>query len=262
MRAVHLINVLAPLVLSLSACSSGPALLPDEGGASAEGSATIDANAPASWPLVFDSSFEDASSIGAFVFSDDAGWRWSEEHGALELYARCDYAPPHRSPLGMALLAGLELGAFDLEFEVRQSGEEYGHRDLCFFTGWQAPDRYYYTHLATTPDERANNIFVVDAAPRTRLCEVPAVGTDWGSDVWHTVRIERRLDPARMSVFFDDVEQAVLETDDVRFARGRVGFGSFDDTGLLRALRVWAPDARELPSPSGAFPEPVQPSGG
>ena len=255
MRSAHLLLASAPLALSLGACGSGPAPQSDD-------SAAIDANAPASWPLVFESSFEDAGSIEAFVFSDDAGWRWSEEQRALELHAGCDYAPPHRSPLGIALLAGLELGAFDLEFEVRQSGEEYGHRDLCFFTGWQAPDRYYYTHLATTPDDRANNIFVVDGAPRTRLCEVPAVGTDWGSDAWHTVRIERRLDPARMSVFFDDVEQAVLETDDVRFARGRVGFGSFDDTGFLRALRVWAPDARELTPPLEAFPATEPNAGG
>lgn len=243
-------RILSLAALALSACQGEPTPAPLEPQepqaepAPEPDPTAVDANAPATWPLVVDLDFTSAEQLTHFAFSDDAGWRWSEAEGALELHARCDYAPPHRSPHGIALLSAWELGAFDIEFEVRQSGREYGHRDLCFFTGFQGPASYYYTHLATTPDDHANNVFVVDEAPRVRLCEVPAEGTQWGDDgSWHTVRLERRLDPPRFSVYFDGGAEPVLETEDARFARGRVGFGSFDDTGLLRSLRIWSPDA-------------------
>ena len=196
--------------------------------------------------VIYRQDFATADSLAGLEFSDRAAWQHFQgpEGGALELVGASDYSPPVRSPRNVALVLDRSFGSFTLDVEMRQTGREYGHRDLCFFTGFQGPASYYYTHLATTPDDHANNVFVVDEAPRVRLCEVPAEGTQWGDDgSWHTVRLERRLDPPRFSVYFDGGAEPVLETEDARFARGRVGFGSFDDTGLLRSLRIWSPDA-------------------
>ena len=47
------------------------------------------------------------------------------------------YTPPHRSPLAIALFDNPVDGSWVLELEARQTGRDYGHRDLCVFFDWQ-----------------------------------------------------------------------------------------------------------------------------
>ncbi|MCA9297772.1 MAG: hypothetical protein KDA28_01825 [Phycisphaerales bacterium] len=159
---------------------------------------------------------------------------WTVEDGALSLTSASTYTPPHRSPFNLAILSDVAWGDVTIEIEAMQTGREYGHRDLCFVLGYQSPSRFYYVHLATTPDPHANNIFIVNDAPRTALAPVPERGTDWGTGVWRTIRIEREGDAIR--VFVDDALS--LEASDATFADGFIGFGSFDDTGRFRNLHV------------------------
>ena len=195
---------------------------------------------------------DDAGGLDALAFSDPDAWRWVEDEvrGALELHGASDYAPPFRSPRNIALLNDVEFGDFDLTVDAKQTGREYGHRDLCFFFGFQSPSRYYYVHLATTPDRNAHNVFLVDGAARRNLLPPQEEGVDWGTDAWHRVRIERRADAGTIRVFFDDLETPVLEVTDDTFGFGRVGVGSFDDTGRFRDLRV------EVEKREGATREP------
>jgi len=213
---------------------------------------------PCSEP-VYEEDFGSPGALEDFVFSDASSWQWTEleEQGALELSGSCDYSPPQHSPRALALLAEHEVGSFTLDVEVQQTGEEYGHRDLCLFFGWHAPDRYYYVHLATAPDDRAHNIFVVDGAPRVRLAEVGTQGVDWGTGVWHRLSLQRNSHTGLVRVYFDDLDTPVLEAYDSRFARGRVGFGSFDDTGRMRWMRLHSHDAERVPPPEEPFPRPT-----
>lgn len=173
-----------------------------------------------------------------FDFTDPAAWRWSD--GSLELVGGGSYEPPQRSPREIALLKDVEVGDFDLEVEALQTGRDYGHRDLCVFFGYQDPAHFYYVHLATTPDENACNVFLVDGAPRRRIAPIPDQGVDWGRDAWHRIRIERRIEPGTIRVWFDGV--LVLEAIDRTFVRGRLGVGSFDDSGTFRRLNIRGPD--------------------
>lgn len=198
---------------------------------------------PGDWALVYDQGFASEAALGDFEFTDASAWRWSDEGGraSLELVGGSEYTPPYRSPLNIALVKGFELGTFALEADLLQTGREYGHRDLCVFFGYASPARYYYVHLATTPDDHANNVFVVNDADRIRTAPVPAKGVEWGEGAWHTFRLERSLESGTIRVFFDDMETPVLETQDSTFAYGRIGFGSFDDSGRFARIRVWAP---------------------
>jgi len=198
------------------------------------------------WELVYDHDFLSEDALADFEFTDANAWRWSDAggHPSLELVGGSRYAPPHRSPLNIALARELELGDFALEVDLLQTGREYGHRDLCLFFGYTSPAHFYYVHLATTPDDHANNIFVVNGAPRVRAAQVPAQGVEWGEGSWHTVRLERSLASGTIRVFFDDMETPVLETKDTTHGWGRIGFGSFDDSGRFARVRVWAPEVR------------------
>ena len=215
---------------------------------------------PVRWPIVYQQDFVHARALQEFACSDPECWEWhhqGSEHG-LKLLGNSKYQPKHRSPTSIALLQHLEVADFDLDVDVKQTGRNYGHRDLCLFFGFQSPQRFYYTHLATKPDPNAHNIFRVQDAPRTNLCAVPAAGIDWGDNEWHHVRVERRIqaggsDAYSIKVFWDQQEQPILETTDKHFAWGRIGFGSFDDSGILGNIVVRAPMSRSVSGKSNPF---------
>ncbi len=202
--------------------------------------------------LVLHQDFATPASLAMFQFSDEAAWchglaeagsdpvpqdgNTSDSRAYLSLHSNSDYKPPHRSPRSLAIVKNLELTDFIVEFEVAQTGRDYAHRDLCFFFGYKDPGHYYYVHLATTPDPRAHNVFLVDGAARKPLCPVPSEGVDWGpSGTWHTVRLTRSA--GHIQVYFDGL--LTHEVVDTTLPSGRIGFGSFDDTGRLRELSVW-----------------------
>ena len=198
------------------------------------------------YPIVYRQACADASCLDDFVFTDGAKWRMHEgEHApALELTGRSDYRPPHRSPLSIALIERIEVADFDLDVDLLQTGRNYGHRDLCLFFGLQSKSRFYYTHLATSPDQNAHNVFVVNDAPRANLIAPREHGIDWGRDVWHNVHVERRVTEGTVKVYWDHGAEPVLVAEDRSFEWGRVGFGSFDDSGLIRNIVLRAPRHR------------------
>lgn len=186
--------------------------------------------------LVLD--LDEAASEGLFSFTDPSAWTFEpSEHGSsLALTKTSEYAPPHRSPHSIALLAEPEFGSFRLECEMQQSGREYGHRDLCLFFGFQSPGSFYYVHMASVADDHAHGVFAVDSSPRVRIEGPRTEGVEWGQEAWHHVTLERDVDAGTIRVSFDGT--VVIEAKDKRFPRGRIGFGSFDDTGRIRRVRI------------------------
>lgn len=198
------------------------------------------------YAVVYEQPCANAACLEDFVFTDRAKWRMHEgEHApAMELTGKSAYRPPHRSPLSIALIEGLEVQDFDLDVDLLQTGRNYGHRDLCLFFGVQSERRFYYTHLATSPDQNAHNVFLVNDAPRTNLIPPQAQGIDWGRGVWHHVRVERRAAAGTIKVFWDGAAEPALTAVDRTLGWGRVGFGSFDDSGLVRNIVLRAPRHR------------------
>lgn len=207
------------------------------------------------WPIVYEQQFLGSRSLTDFAFTDASRWEWHQERGetALRLLGKSKYQPPHRSPTSIALLKNIEVRDFDLDVDLQQTGRNYGHRDLCLFFGFQSNQQFYYTHLATSPDQNAHNVFRVDGAPRTNTAPVAANGIDWGRNEWHHVRVERRVDEGTIRVFWDQQAEPVLTATDKAFDWGRIGFGSFDDSGLIKNIVVRAPVSRSAQGPSNPF---------
>ena len=155
----------------------------------------------------------------------------------LRLIGNARYRPQVRSPFNIALVAGQAFGDVTIDVEMQQSGREYGHRDLCVFFGHRGHDRFYYVHLATKADPHAHNVFLVDGAPRRAIATRTTEGVDWGaSDSWHRIRVTRR--GATIHVYFDDMETPIMVAEDATHGVGQVGFGSFDDEGRFRNVRI------------------------
>lgn len=167
--------------------------------------------------------------------SDPAAWKISAARGGqvYELTTeKSDYKPPHRSPLGIAILKDVVVGDFVLTAKVKTTFESYGHRDMCILFGYQDPAHFYYVHLGQAADEHANQVFIVNGAPRTKISTRTTSGTPWQEDTWHRVKIVRSVKEGTVEVFFNDLEHPVMIALDKSFEWGRIGIGSFDDTGM------------------------------
>ena len=55
-------------------------------------------------------------------------------------------------------------------------------------------------------------------------------GTNW-NDEWHHARIVRDVKSGKIEIYFDDMKTPIMTATDKTFAWGKVGIGSFDDTG-------------------------------
>lgn len=170
---------------------------------------------------------------------DDA-WKLVGEGEELRLSQfrkKSNYEPKVRSPRHIALLKGHEFESFVLDVDVLSTHKDYNHRDVCLFFGFQGPSEFYYVHLGKKMDPHANQIFIVNQEPRTKISTTTTDGTDW-DDQWHHVRIRRDVQKGTIEVFFDDMQKPVMTATDKTFAKGQIGFGSFDDTADFKSIRI------------------------
>ncbi|MEM9884578.1 MAG: hypothetical protein AAF849_01710 [Bacteroidota bacterium] len=184
------------------------------------------------YPILYRSDFNSSEDLKKFQCSDPAAWRINTQYSALELFGKSDYQPPVRSPKNIALLKDIPVGSFVLDMDLKQTGKEYGHRDMCIFFGMKDATNFYYVHLASKADQNAHNIFLVNDEARRNIAEKTTAGIDWGND-WHRVRIVRYAQSGIIEVYFDDLQTPIMEATDVHFQHGLIGFGSFDDTGMV-----------------------------
>jgi len=206
---------------------------------------------PNDYRLVYSQDFTDAKTIGDFVFTDPSCWSVVPVDGrqGLAYQGKAHYKPKVRSPLMIGLVKGLKVQDFVLEADIRQTGKEYGHRDACLFYGFTDPTHYYYTHIATKADPHAHNIFLVNNAPRVAIATETTKGVDWGKDVWHHVRLVRRGSDGTIEVYYDDMSKPIMKAKDTHFGWGWVGFGTFDDSGIVTNIRLWAKEAKKEACP-------------
>jgi len=185
---------------------------------------------PAELPLLQTEDFEQGAEH--WQPTDPAAWR-TQKRGDRHVYSqfvkRSNYEPPHRSPYNLALLKDVVVSDFVLDAQVLSTHEDYGHRDVCLVFGYQDPAHFYYVHLGKQTDDHANQIFIVNDAPRIKISTKTTPGTNW-DDQWHHVRIERSVADGAIKVFFDDLQTPVMTASDKTFTWGRIGIGSFDDT--------------------------------
>lgn len=210
-------------------------------------SACAAANIPAGYKLLYEQSCGQAAALRDFVLTDPAAWRFSQtdKDAAIELFKQSDYQPAVRSPFNIALIADKVFGDFILEVELMSTIKDYPHRDMCLVYDVQDPAHFYYTHIATGPaDPHAHNIFIVRDAPRLAIGHKTTQGVKWGrQDEWHKVRIERKVADGTIKVYFDDFSTAIMTAEDKAFTSGYIGFGSFDDTGKVRHIKIWGPSS-------------------
>jgi hypothetical protein len=95
--------------------------------------------------------------------------------------------------------------------------------------------------MATQTDDRAHNIFIVNGADRTKISMTTTQGVDWGNNQWKKVRVFRDASEGTIKVYFEDMTTPIMTASDTTFTEGWIGFGSFDDSGRIDNIKLWAP---------------------
>lgn len=205
-------------------------------------------------PLIFVEDFSQGAD--RWKPTDPDAWEVTvDEEGVpvYSLHAMSDYQPPYRSPHNISLIDNLWVSDFVLEVEMRMMNESewHSHVDLDVFFGYQGPAQFYYVHIAPAPssDPHANSIFLVNGEPRVSIVETRNEGNEWQRDQYHNIKVIRKVESGLIQIFFDDMENPVMETHDDTFPVGLVGIGSFDDHGYFRNVRLWGHVVEHVPEP-------------
>ena len=204
-------------------------------------SAALAAQPPSSPPLRLQAAVGSGAPAATEWDLDGTG-KWAVRDNLLVLEAAGTPAPAGkiRRPSALAVLRSAPFGDLTLSAEVRCTAampDKTPRRDVELIFGYQSPTRFYYVHLSATRDDVHNGIFVVNDADRRRIdtkSDVPILQ----DQAWHTVRVRRVLATGRIEVFADDRAEPIMIATDTTLGAGRVGVGSFDDTGEFRAIRV------------------------
>ncbi len=164
--------------------------------------------------------------------TDAAAWRIADspQGKVYQLFQQSKYEPPFRSPVNFALLDDVVVGSFVLEVKLQSTVKDYNHRSMVLVFGYQDPSHFYYVHFGKKTDDHANQIFIVNGTPRTKISQRTTPGTPW-DDAWHRVKIVRSARDGRTAVFFDDLDNPAMTAVDTTFAWGQIGLGAFDDLG-------------------------------
>jgi hypothetical protein len=191
-------------------------------------------------PLVFADDFQ-SGELDRWEPTDPKAWQLTQL-GDNQVYSivirQSDFEPPVRSPYNRSLIKDLTLGSFVLDVKLQSTLDTGAHRDLCLFFGYQDDAHFYYVHLGGKTDDHANQIFIVNDVPRTKISTKTTEGTPWTDD-WHHARVVRDVESGKIEVYFDDMESPAMTANDRTFTWGRVGIGSFDDLGNFDDVRVY-----------------------
>jgi hypothetical protein len=196
-------------------------------------------------PLVFCDDFQSGSSEN-WVPGDSKAWKMTTlgDNFVFEQFQQSQVKNPVRSPFNRCLIKDVTVGNFVLDLKFQSTKKDYGHRDLCLFFGFQDPSHHYYVHFGKKTDDHANQIFIVNDKPRTKISTKTTAGTNW-DDEWHHARIVREVKSGKIAIYFDDMKTPVMTATDKTFVWGQVGIGSFDDTGRFDDVYLFGHEVKK-----------------
>jgi hypothetical protein len=175
---------------------------------------------------------------GIADWEPDGNGRWVMRDGFLRLDQAGVPGGTIRKPAGMAILRSAPITNFSLEVDLRSDAPvDLLVRDVEVIFGYRSTTEFYYVHLAAKTDAVHTGIFLVNNADRKRLDDGKATPRLM-DQAWHRVRVERDTTSGAIRVFFDRDTTPMLTAVDRTLTAGRVGVGSFDETGEFNNLEV------------------------
>lgn len=161
---------------------------------------------------------------------------WKVEDGTLHLLRGREPLPGPRRPYNFALAATPAFSDV-----VVEAGVKPGARSLMIVFAYQDPAHFNYAHLSTDTglvQTYHNGIFHVYGGERVRISNPAGRASFAASGRWYHVRLHYNAVSGRVRVLVDGQPVPTLNAVDLSLGPGRVGIGSFDETGSFRNVKI------------------------
>jgi hypothetical protein len=179
-----------------------------------------------------------ADSVGVFggkwTVQSSADWVVADNLLQLKVSAEPPAGQPRR-PTKFALLESKPYSKVTLEADARRHG-----KSVIIVYAWQDDAHYNYAHVSvdTAASQNAHNgMFHIFGGERVRMSSLEGPGSLPTQD-WTPVRLVFDGESGRCYVEVNGKRNPSLEAVDLSLRWGRVGLGSFDETGDFRNVRV------------------------
>ncbi len=169
-----------------------------------------------------------------------ADWEIKNESGGEVLHMAQSRGPlpGPRRPIQFALLDMPPARDVTVELDIRPL-----QKSCIIVFAYQDPDHFDYAHLSidtAAKQPRHNGVFHVYQGERVRISspEGPAAFPETGH--WYHVVLKFSGESGEVKVSVEGKEIPALHAFDTSLNQGRIGLGSFDETGDFRNVRVTA----------------------
>jgi len=165
-------------------------------------------------------------------------WQVVQEDGTqvLRLVKNRGPLPGPRRPIQFALADARDLGDVTVELDVKPLGSS-----LLLVFAYRDEAHFNYAHLSTDTAVKQpahNGIFHVYGGERVRISadRGPAAFHERGR--WHHVKLTHDAATGAVGVIVDGESVPALQAVDLSLGTGKVGVGSFDETGEFKNIRI------------------------
>jgi hypothetical protein len=195
----------------------------------------------------------ESGNLAAWEMPFPEDWEVLKEGSLPYLHMKRSRPPVEpRHPVQFALLKGVNAGNFDLKVKVRRAG---GSMIVVF--DYVDPLHFYYVHLSENSGTQIavhNGIFIVDGAARRRIAGMEASAA-LPDQSWHDVRIVRDASSGSIQVLLEKESSPRFSAIDRTFPRGKIGLGSFDESGDFARFQLDSEDAPRIGARGDAWQE-------
>lgn len=169
---------------------------------------------------------------------EPSDWKIDEEAGApvLHLAQSRGPLPGPRRPIQFALAETPAFGRVTVTADVKPL-----RKSLIIVFGYRDEAHFDYAHLSTdtaTAQPVHNGIFHVYGGERVRISPERGPAAFASSGRWYHVSLTYDADTGIVGVTVDGKESPALNAVDLSMGAGRVGIGSFDETGDFKNVII------------------------
>jgi hypothetical protein len=177
----------------------------------------------------------DTFTIFGHRWTTDRPQDWSVENGILRLLTSSEPPPEQPRRPTHYVLAETAYRKVTMKAEVKRGG-----RSLILVYAWQDASHYNYIHISSDMAIKQNvhnGVFHVFGGERVRISSLDGPASLPTQD-WTPVKLEFDGDTGRCYVEVNGQHNPSLAAVDLSLRQGRVGIGSFDETGDVRNVRI------------------------
>ena len=168
-------------------------------------------------------------------FSVPVGTDWKASAEVLELVVKHEPGKPRR-PKQFALLEEGPYSSFTLELDVKRNG-----KSLILVFAHQDDDHFNYAHISVDDPAKQNvhnGVFHVFGGDRVRISPLEGGPGLLPAAEWTPVKLVWDGKTGEVVCYANGKTSGAMRAVDLSLKYGRVGLGSFNETGSFRNLKI------------------------